>query len=275
MYSDTPSVFTSGHVGIHGIYALLILHYELPNSVTFPLRFLILSRGALFVRLPCLPSQNRCIRTHRQFSYLDTWEYMESMHYWFFMMNFTFWTNSVAPLREPQIAQFLDSVTLQMVTIRSSDTIHQCTQRNIPEHLSSTWLGEPQPSPKSWTTWHSRWRHYVLPKRHKALSVDIALYHKILVSSSAMLCTQSRKRTWTTWLSRGRNLVLPKRREPLWFDKTLHSSRVTLLCDPLKTTVTDVQRKWLTAQAKCVVLCEQQDTATVFWYVTPCNLVRR
>jgi hypothetical protein len=141
--------------------------------------------------------------------------------------------------------------------------------------MSSTWLGESQLSPKSWTTWHSRRRHYVLPKRHKPLSVDIALYPRRLESSSTMLCVQSRKRTWTTWLWRGRNLVLPICQEPLWFDKTLHPSRLTLLCDRLKTTVADVKEFDYTSEVCCAVRTAGIQQLTVFWYVTPWNFVGR
>ena len=38
-------------------------------------------------------------------------------------------------MRELQIAQFLDSITLKMETIRSSETTHQSTQLNNPEQL--------------------------------------------------------------------------------------------------------------------------------------------
>lgn len=178
-------------------------------------------------------------------------------------------TNSATPLREPQIAQFLDSVTFKMETIRSSETIHQFTQRNIPEHVVNT-AGWTSTLAKILDYMTLKMGHYVLPKRQKPLSVDIALYPRRLESSSTTLCAKSRKRTWSTWLSRGRNLVLPKRREPLWFDKTLHPSRLTLLCDPVNTTVRDVQRNWLHKRS---VLCCAKGRNTATYCLLVCDAV--
>jgi hypothetical protein len=102
-------------------------------------------------------------------------------------------------MREPQIAQFLDSITLKMETIHSSETIHQSIQRNVPEQLCRQ---------RGWMNLNSR-QNLVLHdtqdggttvflKRQKPLSVDIALYPKRHESSSTILCAQPHKITWNT-----------------------------------------------------------------------------